>query len=88
MRRADLGDMDLEVGVVPHERSGGTRMVEVDVAEEEMPDVGQGDAAVRQAFLERGNRACRAAVEEGEAVAGLEEIAADDAVRAEVVEVD
>ena len=68
--------------------AGGACVIEVDVAEEEMPDVGERDAVVGKPLLQRRNGGRRPAVEEREAVWGLEQVAADDAFRAEVVEVD
>jgi hypothetical protein len=63
-------------------------MVEVDVAEEEVADVGQREPAFREALLECREVARGAAVEERGPVLGLEEVATDDALGAEVVEVD
>jgi hypothetical protein len=68
--------------------AGGACVIEVDVAEEEMPDVGERDAVVGQPLLQRRNGCRRTAVEERETVSSLEQVAADDALGAEVVEVD
>jgi hypothetical protein len=63
-------------------------VVEVDVAEQQVTDVGESESALGQFAFERGDVARRAAIEEREAVVGLEQIAADDALAVEVVEVD
>jgi hypothetical protein len=88
VRRADLGDVDLETRVLPNEDTRGAGVVEVDVAEEEVADVGRREPARREALLECREIARRAAVEERRPVLGLEQVAADDALGAEVVEVD
>jgi hypothetical protein len=88
VRHSDLGDVDLETRVLPDEDARGARMVEVDVAEEEVADVGERKPALGEALLERREIARRAAVEERGPVLGLEQVAADDALGAEVVEVD
>jgi len=88
VRRADLGDVDLELGLLPDERAGGAGVVEMDVAEEQVVDVGEREPAPREASLQCRDGGGRAAVEEREAVVGLDQVAADDALGAEVVEVD
>jgi hypothetical protein len=80
--------MHLKIGVHAHERSRGACMIEVDVAEEEVADVWKGEAVLGETLLERRNAARRAAVMEREAVLGLEQVGADDAVGALVAEVD
>jgi hypothetical protein len=62
-------------------------MVEVDVAQQEMADIGERESAPREAPFKRGDCARRAAVEERRAIVGLEEVAADNALRAEVMKV-
>jgi hypothetical protein len=88
VRGADLCYMDLELRVAPDEDAGGAGMVEVDVAEQEVPDVRERQAALFEPSLERGDAARGPAVEEREAVVGLEEVAPDDVLGALVVEVD
>jgi hypothetical protein len=77
MGSADLGDVHLQVGMLADERPGGARVVEVDVGEQEMADVLELVAALRQPVLQSGDTARGAAVVEGEAVAGLDEVDPD-----------
>ena len=74
--------------MLPDERAGGARVVEVDVAEQQVADICQREPAGGEALLEGGDVGRRSAVEEGEAVVRFEQVAADDALGAEVVEVD
>ena len=53
-----------------------------------MPDAGEREPEPPQLLLESRNRRRRAAVEEGRPVVSLEQVAADDALGAEVMEVD
>jgi hypothetical protein len=53
-----------------------------------MIDVRKSQAVAAQSFLEPGNTGGRAAVVEGKAFRGLEEVAGDDALGAAVMEVD
>ena len=46
VRRSHVGDVHLQAGVLPHENAGRAGVVEVDVGEEEMADVGQSEAAL------------------------------------------
>ena len=64
------------------ERARRARVVEMDVAEQEVADVGQREAAGGEPGLQRVDRRGRAAVEERRPVVGLEEVARDDAVAA------
>jgi hypothetical protein len=57
-------------------------MVEMDVGEEEMPDVVQLEPVCAQTVLERGDACRRAAIEESRAVLCLEEVNADHALGA------
>jgi hypothetical protein len=41
VRRADLGDVDLQISMLTDEDAGGARVVEVDVAQEQVTDVGE-----------------------------------------------
>ena len=69
------------------EHARGSRVVEVDVGEEKVPDVREGEPALRETRLQVLNARRRAAVEERGPVLGLEQVAADDP-RVLVVEVD
>jgi hypothetical protein len=88
MWRADLGYMDLQCWVFPDEHAGGAGVIEVDVAEEQVVDVLEGEAETDEPLLEPWNARRRAAVEERRPVVGLDEVAPDDALDAAVVEVD
>ena len=70
------------------ERPGGARVVEVDVGEEEVPEVAELHSAGAERVAERGQAARRAAVEERQAVVGLDEIRGDAARVAAVEEVE
>ena len=74
---ADLGDVDEQPGMLAHERSRGTGVVEMDVREEEAAQVADLDVARRQRLVKRRKAARRAAVVEREPVLGLDEIGAD-----------
>ncbi len=52
MRRPDRRDPDRELRVLAHDRPGRTGMVEMDVGEEQVADVRQLEALLRQARLE------------------------------------
>jgi hypothetical protein len=88
VRCAELRDVYLEVAVLADEDSRGARVVEVDVAQEQMADVREREPVLAKALLERRDAARGAAVEEREAGVGLEEVGADDALGALVAEVD
>jgi len=79
--------VDAEARVLPDERSGGTRMVEVDVREQQVPQVRELEPAVGQSGLQRSDGGGRPAVEERNAVVGLHEVHADDTL-VQVEEVD
>src|SRR5215210_3688931 len=74
VRRADLRHVHAEPGVAAHEDARGARMVEVDVREEQVADVGQGETALVEPLLERAEAARRAAVEERGPVVRLEQV--------------
>ena len=80
--------MNVQAWVSPHEHAGGARVVKVDVAQQQMAEVGEAEAALSELSLERRDTARRATVEEREPVLGLEDVAADDARAPAVVEVD
>ena len=69
-------------------RTGRTGVVEVDVGEEEMPDLAELVPALGETRPQRRQCGRRAAVEQGEAVVGLDEVAADVPSVALVQEVD
>jgi hypothetical protein len=71
-----------------NEHARGAGVVEVDVAEQQVTDVGELEIALGERPFERGDVAGWPAVEEREAVVGLEQVAADDALGAAVMEVD
>ena len=87
VRRADLGDVHLEAWVLAHEHSSGTGVVEVDVREQQVPDVGELEPLLREAGLQLGDAGRGAAVLEREPVLGLQEIDADHTLVAEVMQV-
>jgi hypothetical protein len=78
----------LKIGVLADERSRGARVVEVDVAQEQVAEVLQPDPVVGETAFERRKAARRTAVMERETVLGLEQVGADDALGALVAEVD
>ena len=74
--------------MLAHEHAGRARVVEMDVAEQQMAHVGELHAVLLEAALQRGDRRRRAAVEERRAVVGVEQVAPDRALAARVVKVD
>jgi hypothetical protein len=88
VRCADRRYVHLQRRVLAHEGPGRAGVVEVDVAEQQVPDVGQRETAVGEARLQRVDRRRGAAVEERRPVVGVEQVARDDPLAAEVVEVD
>ena len=74
--------------VLAHEDACRARVVEVDVREQEMAEIGDREAVVGEGFAQRLDRRCRPAVEERRPPGRLEEIRRDDALVAEVAEVD
>ena len=78
----------MQCWVFADEHAGGAGVIEVDVAQEEVPDVLEGEAETSESFLEPWKTRGRAAIEERRAVVGLDEVAADDTLDAAVVEVD
>ena len=88
VRRADLRHVHLERRVLADEHAGRARMVEVDVAQQQMPDVGELQAARGEARLQRIDGRRRAAVEEGRAVRAVEHVAPDRALDTIVKEID
>ncbi len=88
MRGSDLRDVNPERGIRPDEGSGGTRVVEVDVGEKQMPDLAELEALVGQTRLECRQARGRAAVVQRRSVVGLDQIDADRPARTLVEEVD
>jgi hypothetical protein len=74
--------------VLAYQRTGGARMVEVDVREQQVAEVVKLEPVLGEARLQRGDTARRAAVLECRPVGGLEQVAADDALMAAVEEVE
>jgi hypothetical protein len=73
--------------MISDDHAGGAGVIQVDVAQEQVADVRQGKAEESEAFLESWDARSRTAVEERWPVVGLDEVAADDALDAAVVEV-
>src|SRR5581483_4259855 len=88
VRRADLGNVHLQTGMLAHERPRRARVVEVDVAEQQVTDVLEREALRREACTQRLDRRRRPAVEERRAVVRVEQVRADCALPAEMLEVD
>ncbi len=88
MGRSDGGDVNEEGGVLSDECACRTGVVEVDVGEEEVPDLADLVTALGKPGSQRRESGRRAAVVQGETVVGLDEIAADAAAVALVQEVD
>ena len=80
VRRADLGDVDAQPGVFAHERPGGAGVVEVDVREQQVADVGELEPALGEGRLQGRDAGRGPAVVEREPVVGLEQVARDDAL--------
>ena len=73
--------------MLTHEHPCSSGVIEVDVREQQVADVTQLEATLREAGPERRDAARRAAVEERRAVVRVEQVAGDDARRL-MVEVD
>ena len=87
VRGSDLRHVHLEPRVLADEHSRRAGVVEVDVRQEEVAQVGEVEPARGEAGLEVGKAGRRAAVEKRGPVEGLEQVDADDAL-VEVVEID
>ena len=88
VRRADLRDVYLQRGVLAYEDPGRAGMVEMNVGEEQVAKVLELEPALAQGRVQA-LEACRgAAVEERRSVLGLDEVGADDALRALIVEIE
>ena len=86
--RADLRDVHLQAGVLPHEHARRSRMVEVDVREQQVSYVGELEAALREARLQLRHAGRGPAVLQREPVLGLEQVRADHPLVAEVAQVE
>ena len=87
VRRPDLGDVHLEPGMLSDEHAGGARVVDVDVRDQQVAQVGELEVALAQAFLQPREAARRPAVEERRPVRGLEQVAPDHPLRAAMHEI-
>lgn len=72
--RAELGDVHTDVRLLADDPSDSTCVVEVNVREEDMSDVGERQAALGESSSKHRQRGKRPAVEEGEPVVGLDEV--------------
>ena len=84
VRRADLGDVHGQSRVLPHEHPRGARVIEVDVRQKEMAQIGRGDAVLPETGPEGVDRRRRAAVEQRRPVGGVEQVGADDTLGTEM----
>ena len=84
----DAEKVEALVKMLTDERAGRARVVEVDVGEQQVLDVAELDATGAECLVERGQAARRAAVEEREAVVGLDEVRRDAARVAAVEKVE
>ena len=87
VRSSDLAHVDDEARALAHERARRAGVVEVDVGEEQVAEVGDLEPLLRQPRSECVQAARRAAVDECRLLA-LEQVRADDARPAEVLEVE
>ena len=83
MRRADVGNVHDDLRVLADDVTSGTRVVEVDVREQQVPDVVQVDGVAQTLEARRG-----AAVEERRPFRGVDLVDADHALETLVAEVD
>src|SRR3954452_16573414 len=74
--------------MVAHERAGCTGVVEMDVREQQVADVREPQPALGETLLERLTRRRRPAVEQREAVVGLDEVDADRSLATGEVQID
>src|SRR5262249_48667091 len=88
MRGADLGDVHLQARMLAHERPGRAGVVEADVGEKEVPDVGEPEPTLGAPRLQRVEAGRGPTGEERGAVLRLEQVGPDDAGDGLVVEVD
>jgi hypothetical protein len=88
MWRAYLGDVDLQYGVLAHENPGCAGMVEMDVGQQEVAKVLELEPPLAQGGVQALEAGRWSAVEERRPVLGLDEVRADDALRALMVEIE
>ena len=89
MRSADRRHVDLQRRVLAHEHARGAGMVEVDVREQQVPQVARARGRARRVPPSGASRQVgRPAVEQGGPVDGVEQVGADDALGAQVVQVE
>src|SRR4051812_28109757 len=88
VRRADLRDVHLQLGVLADEHARGACMVEVDVGEQQVADVREREPTLCEARLQRGDAGRRPAIVQREPVTRLQQVAADHALAAEVAQVE
>src|SRR5438552_3848819 len=87
-RSADPGDVHLQAGMLPDEDASRAGVVEVDVREQEVADVGEREAALAEPFLQPLDSGGRPAVEERRTVLRVEQIGPDYSGGSLVPEVD
>ena len=80
--------MHLQAGVLADEHTRGSGMVEVDVRKKQVPDIRQRQALLGQALLQRRDARRGPAVLQREPVVGLQQVDADHALVAEVMQVE
>src|SRR5919201_5002625 len=85
---ADLRDVHLQPRVLAHEHAGRARVVEVDVREQQVAQVGELEAALPQAFFQPRHAGGGAAVEERRPIRRLEQVAPDHPLDAAMHEVE
>ena len=88
VRRADLGDVHLQPGMLADEHARGACMVEVDVREQQVAHVGELEAALGEPGLQLGYAGRRSAVLQRRPVVGVEQVRADHPLVAEVAQVE
>src|SRR6266498_969628 len=88
VRGADLRDVHPQPRMLADERACRARVVEMDMREQQVSELVELEAAPGQLLLQRAEAGGGAAVEERGAVRGLEQVRADDALAAEMKEVD
>src|SRR6185437_3066734 len=88
VRRADRGHPDGQRRVAADDRPRGACVVEVDVREQEVPEVGQREPVLRQPRFEVRQRGRGPAVEQSRAVHRVEQVDADAALGAAEVQVE
>ena len=74
--------------MLPDEHASGAGVVEVDVREQQVPHIGELEAALGEARLQLGHAGRRPAVLQRKAVLGLEQVRADHPLVAEVAQVE